>query len=55
MTPTSNDRDRLDKSDPDLQKRNEKFEHERSDSLDHSKQSGKGEGDNSLAKPASDK
>ncbi|MEP7185187.1 MAG: hypothetical protein ABI767_05050 [Rhodanobacter sp.] len=52
MTSTPKDHDRLDKSDPGLQKRNEKFDQERAESLDRTKQSGKGEGHNTLAKPA---
>jgi hypothetical protein len=54
MTTPAKDRDRLDKSNPDLQKRNEKFDQEHADSLDHVKQSGKGEGDNTLANPANE-
>ena len=54
MATQAKDHDRLDKSDPDLQKRNEKFDQERADSLDHSKQSGKGDRQNTLAKPAGD-
>jgi hypothetical protein len=54
MTPKDKQHDPLDQSHPDLQKRNEKFKQERADSLDHTKQSGKGEDDNALANPASD-
>lgn len=46
--------DQLDTTDDKQQKRNEKFDQEQADSLDHTKQSGKGEGDNTLAKPANE-
>lgn len=52
MTSHDKHHDQLDKSDPKLRRRNEKFDQEQVDSLDHAKQSGKGEGSNKLPKPA---
>jgi hypothetical protein len=52
MAQRDKDHDRLDQSHSDLQKRDKKFDQERVDSRDHTKQSGKGEGDNALPKPA---
>jgi hypothetical protein len=52
MTEKEKRQEGLDKSGSDLQKRNARFDQERADSLDHIKQSGKGDGDNALPKPA---
>lgn len=54
MTEHKETHERLDKSSADLRKENSKFDQERADSLDHTKQSGKGKGDNALPKPAGD-
>lgn len=42
----------LDDPEPQVRKRNTKFEQEVADSRDHTKQSGHGKGDNNLVKPA---
>ena len=54
MTEHEEQRDSLDESDPQLKRKNAKFEQERADSLDHMKQSGKGESGNTLPKPPGD-
>lgn len=54
MTEHEEQRDSLDESDPRLKRKNAKFDQERADSLDHAKQSGKGERGNKLPKPAGD-
>ena len=53
MAPQDKQHDSLDQSNPDLQKRNEKFEQERADSRDHTRQSSPGHDDAVPAKPAS--
>lgn len=54
MTPHEKQHDSLDNSDAELKSKNAKFDQERLDSLDHAKQSGKGESGNKLPKPAGD-
>lgn len=52
MTEKPSDDSSLDKQSPQVQKLNKKFDQEVADSRDRTKQSGRGEGDNELAKPA---
>ena len=52
MTEDNTHHDSLDKSATALKKKNARFNQERADSLDHAKQSGKGEAGNTLPKPA---
>lgn len=54
MTTHEKAQDSLDKISPELRTRNAKLEQERVDSLDHAKQSGKGESGNTLPKPPSE-
>ena len=52
MTQKRSDESSLDKQSRQVKEANKKFEQELADSRDHTRQSGRGEGDNELAKPA---